>query len=308
MNFERIEKIINHNYWTNWLGLSRSLLAFATLITLFFNDENVLFHSGLNNENFKKFDTISINMYSWFNNFEYGLFLSYFVLILVVVGFYPRFTCIFHWLVTYSFNSITSCGDGGDLIASNITFLLIPICLFDKRKTHWSKEVHIYNFYQKTIATSFYWLICIQVFIIYFWASVGKFKVDEWGNGTAIYYWLTDSLFGAREFFMPLLNIILKSPILTTFVTWSVLVFELMLAFSFIFKSIINKKVILLVGLLFHFIILIIFGLVSFFLVMSACLILYLISKNNNYEYRSFNFSNIIRNFTNIFSIATQKN
>ncbi|MFV7236017.1 sporulation-delaying protein SdpB family protein [Flavobacterium sp. ZB4R12] len=303
-----IEKIIDNNYWTNWLGISRSLLSFSLLMTLLFNNKLTLFYSGIQNENYPKFSNIEFNLFSWFNNLETGVIISVIILTFVMIGIFPKYTCIPHWFVTYSFSITSACNDGGDQVASIITLLLIPICLLDTRRWHWSKTQSEKTFIARTIATLSYFLICFQIFVIYFFASVGKFKMEEWKNGTAIYYWLTQPLFGATNFYKPFIDLILFSPILTTFFNWSVLFLELIIAFS-LFST--NKKyrgVILIIGITFHFFILLFLGIVTFSITMSACLILFLISKNNNYEYRNFCFNPFVNRFRNIVSFSAKKN
>jgi antimicrobial peptide system SdpB family protein len=304
----KTEKIINQNYWTNYLGFSRTLLAFSLMITLLFNDKLTLFYTGLQNENYPKFDNYELNIYSWFADYDSGIILSLLILIPVIIGIYPKYTCILHWLVTYSFNITSSCIDGGDQVASIITLLLIPICIFDNRKWHWSIEKSEKNFYVKTIATSFYHLICLQIFVVYFFSSIGKFENEQWRNGTAIYYWLTQPLFGCTDVFKPFLNIILYSPLCTTLSNWFVLLLELFIAFSIFVCNIKFKKGILILGILFHFSIALFLGIVSFSITMVASLLLFLISKNNNYGYRSQHFNSFIYRFRNFISFSTKKN
>ncbi len=303
-----IEKIINNNYWTNWLGLSRTLFAISLLLTLILNNNLTLFYTGIQNENYPEFNNLELNLFSWFNNLETGVIVSIFLLIPVILGVFPRYTCIPHWIVTYSFSITCSATDGGDQVASIITLLLIPICLFDDRKWHWSKKQTNKSFIAKTIATLTYYLLCIQIFIIYFFASVGKFKVDEWRNGTAIYYWLTQPLFGVTNFFKPFVEAVLFSPILTALLNWSVLFIELIIAFTIFSTNSNYRKIVLIISISFHFFILLFLGIVSFSIIMASCLILFLISKNNNYEYRNFNFNNIISNINSVFTFSTQKN
>ena len=47
----KIDNLINHKYWTNYLGLARTLLSFATLLTLLSNSQNTLFRFGIKDEN-----------------------------------------------------------------------------------------------------------------------------------------------------------------------------------------------------------------------------------------------------------------
>lgn len=203
-----------------------------------------------------------------------------------MIGYYPRITCLFHWWITYSFATTSYAVDGGDQIASIITLFLIPICIFDKRKWHWSIDNYNHNFYAKSIAYFSYLLISIQVFVIYFHAAVGKFFVEEWVNGTALYYWFYNSFFGMNDYLVPIMNPILKSPIFITILTWGVLVLELSLSFGIFYKKNRTKLIFCVIGIFFHFFIMLFHGLASFFLIMSATLILFFIAKNYNFQNR----------------------
>lgn len=298
-NIDFIENYINNDYWTNWLGISRTLLAFSTLLTIIFNDFNSLYYTGLLNENSLINGKLNLSIYTWVSNIEYAHWITIVVLIITIIGLYPRLFCLFHWLVTYSFFHSSTISDGGDHIASIITFLLIPICLLDKRNSHWSTKNYSHNFYEKCVATISYELIKFQIFIIYFFASIGKLSHKVWQEGTALYYWLTEPLFGPSDWLFKILEPLIKNPIILTLTTWFVLILELFIAFSYFSKNNKIKIYTLYIGVFFHFLIAICFGLISFFLVMTACLIVYLNLKNENFKFK--NMPLIYYRFTNLY-------
>lgn len=154
-------------YWTNYLGLSRSLLALGMLLTLFFNSNDILFSHGINNDYFLKCNFInSLSIYCLIKHTLLAKYISILILFSVSIGIYPRLTCIFHWWITYSFATSAYIIDGGDQIASILTFLLIPICLLDRRKWHWSKNYYKHNFLEKNIAFFTYTHINSSFYII----------------------------------------------------------------------------------------------------------------------------------------------
>lgn len=287
--YPKIELQIENNYWTNFLGISRSIIALSTLLTLLLNSKQTLFYLGINNET--KLNCTGANDFSIFcliGNIDTAITISVLVLFFVIVGLYPKFTCVFHWWITYSFATSSYAVDGGDQIASIITLLIIPICIFDKRKWHWKKDSYLHCFYEKVVAFFAYLLISIQVFIIYFHAAVGKFFVTEWIDGTAIYYWFYNSFFGMNDYLIPIMKPLLKSPILITLLTWSILVFELALAFGVFYKNKKTKVIFCIAGIFFHFLIMLFHGLVSFFLIMTGTLILFFIAKNYNFKIKKY--------------------
>lgn len=276
-----IERVCNYSYFTNVLGLSRSLLAFATLSTLVLNSNNNLFYAGLNDEISIKCNGVNnISIYCILNqDLLLAKVLSILVLILVISGWYPRVTGILHWWVTYSLSVSAFLVDGGDQIASILTLLLIPITLSDGRRNHWASTSK-QTFYSSTVGYFSAILIKIQVAVIYFHSATGKFPVAEWIDGTALYYWFTSHNFGAPTWFLQLFGFALKSPVLITLTTWSVLVLELFLAVSLFLDNPKIRKKLFYIGVAFHFGILVIHGLFSFFFTMVAALIFLLLYPN----------------------------
>ncbi len=277
----KFEIIIDMDYWTIMLGIARTSLAFGLLLTLLFNSNETLFNFGIENEILPQFNKYEfINIYSIIKNLTIAKYISIFILIIVITGVYPRYTCILHWWVTFSFFNTSFAIDGGDQINNILTLLLIPICLTDNRKSHWYKNNNLKtSYFNNAIAYFTFIIIEVQIAFLYFHASIGKFKVPEWINGTAVYYWFTHQTFGMNEILYPIIMPLLENPIILTYLTWSVMLLELFL-FSCIFirnKKI--KKMAWLLGILFHFGIIFIHGLVSFFFSMVGALTLYLITK-----------------------------
>src|SRR5690606_30268919 len=125
------------------------------------------------------------------------------------------------------------------------------------------------------------WLIRFQVAVIYFDAAVGKFKVEEWINGTAIYYWLNNSSFGITDFWKPFLNPFLSNGILVSIITYGVLLLELSLFLAFT-ASQKYRRTIFPIAIAFHLFIIVFHGIFSFFFSVSAALILYLLHPSKN--------------------------
>jgi antimicrobial peptide system SdpB family protein len=282
-SFSKIEYLINKKYYfTSSFGLARSVLAFGLLITLIFNGNTILFDTNMSG-----FDGVRVNNYNFFSifllfdNLMIAKYISIIILLSVIIGIYPRITAILHFWVTYSFASCTHIIDGGDQIASILTLLFVPICILNPNKTHW-KNYKSSNFYTNTICFFMYFLIMLQTFVIYFHAAVGKFVVPEWINGTAIYYWFNDPVFGASGFTKTIFNFLFKSPIFTFYANWSVLFLELFIAIAVILPYKKAKFTALILGLIFHFLIVLVHGLISFYFSMAALLIVSLYSLNNS--------------------------
>ena len=137
---------------------------------------------------------------------------------------------------------------GGDNINMLLTLLLIPVCLLDERKNHWSTPALKSNFIQDI----FLFFIKLQVAFIYFDSLHDKLRMKEWINGSVIYYWFTHNFFGLHPALTNIAEPLLRSMPLLIFIAWSTLTFEALLVVGLLFPS--RYKLLLLKpGIIFHF-------------------------------------------------------
>jgi antimicrobial peptide system SdpB family protein len=170
--------------------------------------------------------------------------------------------------------------DGGDQIASLLTLLLIPVTLTDPRKWHWTavereRPATAMTYVGQFVALSSLLMIRLQVAAIYFHSSVAKMKVEEWSDGTALYYWFTHPSVGAAPAVRRLIDPLLLNGVSVALLTWGAMAFELLLFMALIMPKRYWQPL-MVAGILFHVGIAIIHGLVSFSTIMAAALILYL--------------------------------
>lgn len=280
-----IASLEQKNIFTERLMLVRLLLAISALLTITFNNIEYItnFDLVLNDET-KFAAIIFFKQFSIFTLFHPILakVASILILLIITTGYLPQLTCFLHsWVHLSICNSFLGV-DGGDQIASNLSILLIPICLFDNRLNQWKTSKHINTKARKAINVFFntyYFLILLQVAVIYLHAGIGKLYNNEWRDGTCAYYWFTNNIFGAPSYLQKLYSIITLSSF-TPIITWSVIILELGLFACILASNIKLKKIFLIIGLLFHFSILITHGLVTFFFSMASALILYLDDEN----------------------------
>ncbi|WP_270169460.1 sporulation-delaying protein SdpB family protein [Paenibacillus sp. SYP-B4298] len=286
--FDRIGKSVvkqlkREILWSNVYGLSRSLMALSLLVTLVVNDIRIFFRPAAGIDvfpactgNISIFCTVPgdyfyLNIIKW---------ICIGVLLLVVIGWRPRITGILHWWVAYSLQVSALGLDGGEQVQAVFTFLLIPITLTDSRKWHWftdNREINLNRYsgiLHASIAFIALFFIRIQVAIIYLNAAVSKVKEEEWLNGTAVYYYLNDTMLGMPPLLANFVNKMLVTD-LVVIPTWGTLIIELAL-FGALFVPKMHRKYFLLLGIILHTFFAIFIGLYSFSLVMCAALILYL--------------------------------
>lgn len=286
---ERALSLSTLNPWTNVYGFARTILAIGTLITLLFNDMDVIFREGAGIPTCPICTGISeYGIFCFFENIEVAKWLSVLILFSVISGFLPQITGILHWWVTFSLTNSALVVDGGDQITAVLCLLLIPICLTDNRINHWYKPKDepqgVFDRAKRLIGLSTFFIIRIQVALLYFHAGVSKLKVEEWADGTAMYYWINNPLIGHFGFLKPVLNEILSSPIFLPILSWSAIAFEVLL-FAGLFMEKKHRGLLLKLGVTFHLLILFVFGLVSFYFAMFGALLLFLRPYDEEFQF-----------------------
>lgn len=274
--WELCESVSAKNQFTNVYGLARSLFALCTSITLLFNSQFNLFSAiSFSEKQAEPYSGLNLFLIFQYDGLIWAKIIALLILTAVISGYYPRYTGVLHWWVTFSYFNATNVADGGDQVASNVTFFLIFITLMDSRRNHWDKPEKS-NPYKNFTASLLYKIIAIQVAALYFHSAVHKlYNVEEWVDGSAIYYWFDNAIFGLNSFTKSIIDPIIDIPVLLFIINWGVILFELVL-FCAILSNDRRRKRLFFPAILFHLSIAVLFGLISFFISMSACLLLYL--------------------------------
>lgn len=269
--------------WTNVYGFARTVLALGTAGTLAFSETTTLFHPCAGLSSAPPICESKLAATGLFCvlplSLEAERWLAVGLLLVVAVGWLPRLTGIVHWWVSFSLANNAVLVDGGDQVAMILSFLLIPVTMTDGRRWHWQapldRSLNLSEKVRRLVARSCFALIMLQVAGIYFHSAIGKFSVDSWTNGTALYYWLLHPSFGASPWLATLLKPLLEHGTAVTLLTWSVLVLEYMLSAALVMTRR-RRSMLLPFGIALHAGIILIHGLVSFGSIMIAALILFL--------------------------------
>jgi antimicrobial peptide system SdpB family protein len=252
------------------------MLALATLLTLLADSSERLFNPLVVDDP-GSFDRSAIASASLFflarNHLTAAKLVAIAVLVVVIIGWRPRFSALPHWWISYSFAASASMIDGGDQVAATLTLLLLPVALTDGRTSHWT-GIGSGGPAASTAAQTGWVLIRAQMAVIYLFAAVLKFPSEEWANGTALYYWWRNPTFGVAGLLRPVTEWIGQT-VLVVPLTWSVLVVELSLAAALV-APLRVRRTLLPIAVLFHLGIAVAHGLITFALTMSAALVLYL--------------------------------
>ncbi|MFZ4860789.1 sporulation-delaying protein SdpB family protein [Sphingobacterium sp. Mn56C] len=298
---------------TNTITLARSLLALSLLLTLLFTPYSDLFPKHhLEVVRIGASGLMSLNLFMWFDTPLIPYILSCIILFISALGFYPRFMCILQSWIAYSLFYSMLIVEGGDQINVILTFLIIPIAILDDRVNGWLKTSNSFTSAHplfKFNAWCALIFIKIQMSILYFDAAISKIAAPEWSNGTAVYYWFNDPIFGATSFLKILLGPLFEAGLTVSLITWGVILLEIAIAVALILPQKF-KYVILPVAVLFHFQIVVVHGLPTFFLAMTGGLILYLavldVSLSQNLSSIKNVFSYLWRNFPKVQSFQKQ--
>ncbi|MEF8939163.1 MAG: sporulation-delaying protein SdpB family protein [Salinivenus sp.] len=270
--------------WTNAYGLARTLLATCTLLTFLFNSSTGLFREAVGINKMPPCDGIgSASLFCQVPGDELwiGRIAAIVILLVVASGWYPRITGVLHWWVSFSFNTSSILVDGGDQITAVLTLLLLPITLTDDRRWHWSTRstekmgASTWEMSKRFLAMSAWIIIRIQVAGIYLHAAIGKMAIDEWANGTALYYWFTHPSFGVANWLEPVVMPLVSNGIIVSLLTWSVILFELTLFTGLVMAKHWWRKL-MIAGVLFHAGIAVFHGLITFMFAMLGALVLFL--------------------------------
>lgn len=214
---------------------------------------------------------------------EVARWVSIVILATAASGWRPRYTAIPLWWVLFGNQASLTVVDGGDQIAGVLALLLIPLSLTDNRRWHWSpaeasrSRLHPYATITAQVALA---MIRVQVAYIYINACLAKLAVPEWLDGSAVYYWLRDPMFGPAEPLRSVTGWLMAQPVPVAAVTWGTLFLEFALGIA-IFLPARARLVLLPFGVSLHLAIAITMGLWSFAFTMWAALLVLLWPDGN---------------------------
>lgn len=254
----------------------RSLLALGTILTLSVNPAGLLLHvpSGIHTETFCE----SVHRLGAFCIGADSPDLTRVSLILLsipaLIGFLPQFAGPLHFYAAFSLSSNTAGIEGGDQLTVNLSALLILISVVKWQKWGW---VNSRNREATRFIISNVGLIAarLQVAYVYFEAAMVKLGNEIWADGTALWYWVQNTGFGASEYVSGIFQEILRHPILSLAFSWGTIFLELLLFLGILFaREKWIRKIVLVSGILLHLSFAILMGLITFCIVMVAALLL----------------------------------
>jgi antimicrobial peptide system SdpB family protein len=214
------------------VGLARSLLAAAQLATLGLSPIPVLF-AALPRQRCGGLAAGSLWCLTGTGSAAAELARASAVLVLVsvLVGYRPRWTCVPHCYVAFSLHVGLAAPNGGDLAGQLMTLLLVPLCLGDNRTWLWGRRPPVEPVWRGA-ARAAGLAVRLQLLILYGWAAVAKLTAPGWREGTAMRAILHDPIYGLPPAARRALEAPLDARPLMAMLTWSVIAGELAIALS----------------------------------------------------------------------------
>ena len=266
--------------WGSGAGLARTILALGTMGTLLATPPQVLMSplaDGVHPPVCAGIAQASIWCTLPQAHLQAARWLSVLILAVVASGWRPRLTGVAHWWIAWSLFASASIQDGGDQITAVLTLLLIPVTLTDSRCWHWAKpSPQAGSTLARLIAATAIVLMKVQVAGLYLDAGLAKLGVTDWANGTAMFYLFHSVLFAPPPWLTPVTSAVTSTAIGVAATTWGPIALEIALGVALLLPARL-RPFLLASGLLFHDLITLTMGLISFDCAMTGALLLYLL-------------------------------
>jgi len=256
------------------LALARSILAFAQLTVLLLASDRLLFAipPGTAPES-RCAGLTSVSLWCVTGSGGYtgtlGRALAIAVLLTVVIGYRPRWTCVPHYYVAFSIAVDVTAKNGGDNAAEIFALLLIPLCLDDRRSWAWREPTLPLRPAWRGAAFAAHVVLRCQIAVIYLIAAISKLTFPAWRQGTALGILAHDPEYGLPGAVRPFAQHLLSHVWAADLLTWSVPAVEILIGLSMLLRR--RTRIYgLTPAILLHGAIVLLMGLFSFGLIMIA--------------------------------------
>lgn len=179
-----------------------------------------------------------------------------------------------HLYATYSLSLATSLPDGGESVALLLAFLLAIASISNDKKWAWkpsSERKQVYAVHDGVAAAAII-MLRVQLAYIYLDATVAKFGIADWANGTASYYVVNSPMFGDAGPLASLSSALVGNPLGVLLLSWGPLVLEVIVGLGILGTARL-RKIAVFTDILLHAGFIIFIGLFSFSLVMIAAVL-----------------------------------
>jgi len=165
---------------------------------------------------------------------ETGRWIAIAVCVLVLSGIYPRWTSVLHLWVAISMAVSLSLPDGGEAVAVFSCALLIGVLVPNGQMIAWRRPTSMAHPVATAVGYAASIALCLQMAGIYFESGLAKLAVEDWSNGSAMYYIVRDPMFGSVGAVGAVMDAITALPLGTAVLTWGTVVAECSIAVAFL--------------------------------------------------------------------------
>ena len=190
----------------------------------------------------------------------------------VCLGLAPLVTGMLHAWASFSIATGIGLPDGGEHVAQVVTLLLVVLLIPDLRRVSWRWAPPASPQVLLGISMAAWWALRLQMAGIYLHSAIAKLGVEDWVNGSAMYYIVRDPSFGAAGPVGDLMRWVTTSPLGVAALTWGSIAVEIAIALLLLHRG---RARVLALGLAvaLHAAIIVTIGLWSFGLVMIGAMV-----------------------------------
>lgn len=228
-----VARALRFDYRSRWFAAGRTLLALATASELAFTRPTALFTTvgSLTGP----FCTVqpAVSLFCLGDPHQFATarcWVAVAGLLAVASGYRPRYLAVIHLWLVFSVTTSATLPDGGDSIALIVVFLITPMCLADPRRWQWSAPRHRMGRNARVVSYLSFWALRVQIAYLYADSAIAKMGVADWQNGSALYYFVRDRMFGAAGPLTPVWLWVSDQALTTLLITWGAIVAELAIA------------------------------------------------------------------------------
>lgn len=254
---------------SRWMAVGRTVIALGQLSALLFTPTDKFFVpvEGISKDSCESWRAGTAYCIAGDGSTLFPTIVVAIILALVVIGLLPRFTGILHYWATLSFSTAISLPDGGEAAAQVVTFWIAVVLLADARRNHWSAPSAVDVGPLTAVAWAGQVGLRLQVAYIYLNASLAKLNVEEWRDGSAVYYVVRGEYFGTGEHLEGLVHGLTSVPVVALGLAWGAMATEFAIAALLVMRPA-RRRAALGLSVALHVGIIAVMGLWSFALIM----------------------------------------
>lgn len=148
----------------------------------------------------------------------------------VCLGLAPLCTGVLHAWASFSIATGIGLPDGGEHVAQVVTLLIVVLLVPDVRRVAWRWGPDAGPQMLVGISMAAWWFLRLQMAGIYLHSAIAKLGVENWVNGSAMYYIVRDPSFGAVGPAGDLMRWLTNRPLGVATVTWGSIAVEIAIA------------------------------------------------------------------------------